>query len=90
MLRSLGLKNENTFQTVSAVPALRMLTRRAVSLIVGSWLHFYYFMKQQLQKPTAPEHKRHLFAVMQIIGRQRFMWYFQFQAGLIMPLGGGK
>lgn len=71
-------------------PVLRMLIHRAVSLIVGSKLNIQYFTRQQPQKPTATQHKRRLFAVMQIIGRQRFMWYFQFQAGLIMPSGGGK
>lgn len=61
-----------------------------MSLAVGSKLNIQYFIRRQPQQLTAAEHKRHLFAVMQIIGRQRFMWYFQFQAGLIMPLEGGK
>lgn len=61
-----------------------------MSLIEESKLNIQYFTRRQPQKPTATEHKRRLFAVMQIIGRQQFMWYFQFQTGLIMPLGGSK
>lgn len=79
-----------THSKPSVVPVLHVQIHHAMSLIVGSKLNIQYSTRQQPQKPTATEHKRCLYAVMQIIGRQRFMWYFQFQAGLIMPLKGGK
>lgn len=65
----------------------KRITQQAVSLIN---LNIQHFTKQPQPKTTATERCRHLFAAVQITGGQQFMRYFQFQAGLIMPLGGGK
>lgn len=65
----------------------KYITQQAVSLIN---LNIQHFTQQPQQKTTATERCRHLFAVVQITGGQQFMRYFQFQAGLIMLLGGGK